>query len=669
MKRIWLVLAMAVWGLAPVGAQQQPTVTQTAQAPNEAQIFGQREFVRSISLSPNGQFFAMLISGKGKSVILATGRVDGSQRPVSILDSDGDPERLTGCDWANDDRLICSIYTVVGKGVDALGFTRTIAINRDGKEMKVVTAREGSDALEVMQNGGSVIDWFGDAEGNALLMTRQFVETSSTGSTIGSNRPGLGVERIDPTTLKRTVIERGNGLAVEYITDGLGNVRIMGLRPEDSEGLVKDQVKYLYRTPGTKQWLPLSTVNGGRKGASNFDPWAVDPTENVAYGYDTLDGRRALFKVALDGSAKQELVFARPDVDLGGLIRIGRKNRVVGVSFVTDRRQTVFFDPELKKLQLALQKAVPTLPLVSFVDANSDETKLLIWLGSDIDPGRYMVFDKKNRHLDHLVAVRPNLDDRKLAAVKTISIQAKDGAQIPAYLTLPPDSTGKNIPAIVMPHGGPGARDEWGFDWLAQFYAARGYAVLQPNYRGSTGYGDNWFVENGFKSWRIAIGDVNEAGRWLITQGITTPDHLAIVGWSYGGYAALQSSVLDPNLFKAIVAIAPVTDLDSWREELRGFKEYALRDRFIGKGPHVSEGSPARNAAVFKVPVLMFHGDGDQNVGIGESRLMASRLRSAGKPVELVEFKGLDHQLDNADARANMLAKSDAFLRKAMALP
>ena len=664
MKRVWLVFAATAWGWAPVAAQQQPTAVQTAQA------FGAREFVRSISLSPNGQYFAMLISGKGKSVVLATGCVHGSQRPVSILSSDGDPERLTGCDWANDDRLICSIYTVAGKGVDALGFTRTIAINRDGKEMKVVTAREGPDALEVMQNGGSVIDWFGDAEGNALLMTRQFVETSSTGTfSTGSNRPGLGVERIDPTTLKRTVIERANALAVEYITEGLGNVRIMGLGPEDSDGMVKDQVKYLYRSPASKQWLPLSTVNGGRKGESNFDPWAVDPTENVAYGYDTLDGRRALFKVALDGSAKQELVFARPDVDLGELIRIGRKNRVVGVSFVTDRRQTAFFDPELKKLQQALQKAVPELPLVSFVDANSDESKLLIWLGSDVDPGRYMVFNKKNRHLDSLVAVRPDLDDRKLATVKTISIKANDGAQIPAYLTLPPGSTGKNIPAIVMPHGGPGARDEWGFDWLAQFYAARGYAVLQPNYRGSTGYGDNWFVENGFRSWRIAIGDVNDAGRWLITQGITTPDHLAIVGWSYGGYAALQSSVLDPNLFKAIVAIAPVTDLDSWREELRGFKQYALRDQFIGRGPHVSEGSPARNAAVFKVPVLMFHGDGDQNVGIGESRLMASRLKSAGKPVELVEFKGLDHQLDDASARTTMLARSDAFLRATMKLP
>ncbi|MEI9851159.1 MAG: alpha/beta fold hydrolase [Sphingomonas sp.] len=122
-----------------------------------------------------------------------------------------------------------------------------------------------------------------------------------------------------------------------------------------------------------------------------------------------------------------------------------------------------------------------------------------------------------------------------------------------------------------MPHGGPGARDEWGFDWLAQFFAARGYAVLQPNFRGSAGYGEDWFLENGFKSWRTAIGDVNDGGRWLVGQGIAAPAKLAIVGWSYGGYAALQSAVLDPELFKAIVAIAPVTDLGALKEESRWF--------------------------------------------------------------------------------------------------
>lgn len=231
------------------------------------------------------------------------------------------------------------------------------------------------------------------------------------------------------------------------------------------------------------------------------------------------------------------------------------------------------------------------------------------------------------------------------------------------------NSDGKNLPAIVLPHGGPGARDEWGFDWLSQFYAARGFAVLQPNFRGSAGYGDAWFQKNGFQSWRTAVGDVNDAGKWLQREGIAAPGKLAIVGWSYGGYAALQSAVLDPDLFKAIVAIAPVTDLDELRDEAKYFTNFKQVDAFIGKGPHVKEGSPARNAERIKAPVLLFHGDKDLNVGVAESRLMASRLKAAGKQVDYVEFDGLDHQLADDAARTRMLHGSDAFLRQALGLP
>ncbi|MEI9926391.1 MAG: alpha/beta fold hydrolase [Sphingomonas sp.] len=270
--------------------------------------------------------------------------------------------------------------------------------------------------------------------------------------------------------------------------------------------------------------------------------------------------------------------------------------------------------------------------------------------------------------MGELMPVRPQLADVKLASVRPVTYPAVDGTQIPAYLTLPAGSDGKNLPAIVMPHGGPSARDEWGFDWLAQFFAARGFAVLQPNFRGSSGYGDAWFQQNGFKSWRIAIGDVNDGGRWLVSQGIAAPAKLAIFGWSYGGYAALQSAVLDPNLFKAIVAVAPVTDLETWRDESRNFTNYRIVEAFIGAGPHLHEGSPAQNADRIKAPVLLFHGDRDLNVGIGESRLMASRLRSAGGRVELVEYNGLDHQLDDNKARTQLLDKSDTFLRAALGL-
>jgi dipeptidyl aminopeptidase/acylaminoacyl peptidase len=218
-----------------------------------------------------------------------------------------------------------------------------------------------------------------------------------------------------------------------------------------------------------------------------------------------------------------------------------------------------------------------------------------------------------------------------------------------------------------MPHGGPSARDEWGFDWLAQYYAAAGYAVIQPNYRGSTGYGDDWYENNGFQSWKTAIGDVADAGRWLVSQGIADPSKLAIVGWSYGGYAALQSAVVEPSLFKAVVAIAPVTDLEMLKDEFRGWTNHALTSKFIGQGAHVREGSPAENASLITAPVMLFHGTHDRNVDVKQSQRMASRLKAAGKRVDLVTYADLDHSLPDSRVRADLLRRSDQFLKASFA--
>jgi dipeptidyl aminopeptidase/acylaminoacyl peptidase len=276
------------------------------------------------------------------------------------------------------------------------------------------------------------------------------------------------------------------------------------------------------------------------------------------------------------------------------------------------------------------------------------------------------MFDKATKRLGEIAIARPPLEGRTLSPVKPITYTAADGTQIPAYLTLPVGSSGKNLPAIVMPHGGPSARDEWGFDWLAQFYAAQGFAVIQPNFRGSAGYGEGWFVENGFKSWRVAIGDVNDAGRWLVREGIANPAKLAIVGWSYGGYAALQSGVTEPALFRAIVAIAPVTDLRMLIDQSAGFTNSALVARFVGSGEHVASGSPRQHAGKITAPVLMFSGDQDLNVDISHSREMDQALRAAGKRTELIVYKGLDHSIVDSGARADMLQRSLDFLNAAL---
>lgn len=659
MQRRHSILALAA--IAAAAPASPPEAAQDAAA--IAAAFGRRESVQQISLSPDGARIAVVAPTTGRGAALLVARLDNGQLKP-ILRTSGDPDQLRRCEWSTATRLVCTTSAIVN-GAQLLGFTRLFSLDADGSNLKQLSARDSSRALGVVQNGGSIIDWLGEG-GGEVLMTRAYVPESTIGTHLASSRNGLGVERVNTTTLQRSMVEQPNGTAVEYITDGNGVVRIRGLLPQTNAGYDGTVVNYSYRAAGSREWRPLGKLDlVGRQG---FNPYAVDRALDVVYGFDRDGGRQALYKVALDGSAKRELVFAHPHVDVDGLIQVGRQHRVVGVSFATERREIAFFDPELKKLGAALSRALPGLPLVSFIDASADEKTLLLWAGSDVDPGRYYRYDKGTRKLEELLPVRPELASVKLAPVKPVSFAAADGTPIPGYLTLPVDGTGRGLPAVVLPHGGPGARDEWGFDWLAQFFAARGFAVLQPNFRGSAGYGADWFQKNGFQSWRTAIGDVDDGGRWLVKQGIADPNKLAIVGWSYGGYAALQSAVLDPGLFKAIIAIAPVTDLETLRNDSRRYSNFVQVDRFIGAGPHVRQGSPAQNARAITAPVLLFHGDRDQNVAIGQSRLMTDRLRDAGKKVDYVEFKGLDHQLDDNEARTQLLTKADAFLRASMGM-
>lgn len=628
-----------------------------------AAAFGARESIISIRLSPDGRKIAYVSPARGQGASLFV--VDlASGESTRAAGADGERQRLGGCAWASNQRLACEVYAVQRMDGTIVNTSRMIALDADGRNIRQLGERDSAYQRYTRLWGGTVIDWLPGEDG-AILMGHSFVPEQRLNTRLERRENGYGVVRIDTRTLNQRRVEAPNLNAVEYISDGYGKIRIMGIRPpRGATGQAGDEINYMYRTAGSDNWRPLGTYNvATRQGP---DPYAVDRDLDAAYVFDTLNGRRALYRVKLDGSGTRELLVSHDAVDVDELLRIGRSRRVVGASYVTDRRQAVVFDPELRTLIERLSRAIPNLPLIRLVDASEDESKLLIWAGSDTDPGRYYTYDKATRQLGEIMLARPQLEGVQLASVRSITYRAADGTQVPGYLTLPPGSNGRGLPAIVMPHGGPAARDEWGFDWLAQYFANRGYAVLQPNFRGSAGYGDQWFQVNGFQSWRTAVGDVKDAGRWLVSEGIADPAKLAIVGWSYGGYAALQANVLDPALFRAAVAIAPVTDLNLLKEEWRNWSNFALVRDFVGSGPHTRQGSPAQNAAAIQAPVLLFHGELDRNVGVTQSRVMRERLAEAGKRVELVVFPGLDHYLDDSSVRADMLRRSDAFLRSAL---
>ncbi len=634
-----------------------------------AAAFGARPDVSALRLSPDGQSVAFIAPLQGQAAAVFTLSLAPGAKTKGILSADGKPFRLQGCNWVANDRLICSVFALVPDPQAIHGFlplTRMIAVNSDGSNLQQLSTKLDSHSHGYLLQDASIIDWVTDQDA-AVLVARHYVPDDYTGSHIGSAAEGLGVDLLNTRTLAVNHLIAPDPNAITYISDGHGTVRIFARRNTLAGGLDRGVVNYLYRLQGSDAWHPLSSYS--EIDHSGFRPVAVDHDLNVAYGWKKLDGRVALYSMSLDESPQEKLIYSRPDVDLQNLMRIGRRNRVVGVAYSTEVQHSEYFQDDIRQMLNSLHKALPQQPLLGVADSNLDESKMLIIAGSDTDPGVYYLFDRPTHTLQTFLVARTPLKGVKLAYVKPIVYPAADGQMVPGYLTLPPGVDDPHgLPAIVMPHGGPSSRDQWGFDWLAQFYAARGYVVLQPNFRGSAGYGDAWFEKNGFRSWEIAVGDVVAAGRWLVHAGIADPAKLGIVGWSYGGYAALQSVAVDPTVFKAIIAIAPVTDLAALKEEHRYWADFAVTSEYIGTGPHMREGSPITHAAQFKQPVLMFHGTQDRNVSYDESRHMQAVLKSAGVQSELVTYEDRDHQLDDSAVRTDMLRKSDAFLRHAFGM-
>jgi dipeptidyl aminopeptidase/acylaminoacyl peptidase len=627
-----------------------------------AAAFGARPSVSNIVLSPDGRQVAYHAPTAGQGTVLMTRATTANAVARAAFLADGVHDRLGGCHWITNDRLACAIYAITHLPEPA-PVSRLIAVDADGSNLKLLSENYNAYTQGIALGGGQIIDWLPDS-GGSLLMARVAVPDEHVGSRIGSTARGLRVDRVDTRTLAATTLETPSEHAFDYLSDGHGTIRIMGLWTVTGGEYASPVTSWLYRRRGHSQWEPLSTFNSATH--EGFEPLSVDGDRDVAYGFVWREGRAAIATRSLDGRMDDQIIYANENVDVDELVRLGRWQRVVGVSYVTELRNVVYTDPGVRALAEGLAKALPKAPLIRIVDASLDERRVLVFAGSDVDAGAYYVLDRDAHTLETFLVSRSPLEGVALAHQKPITFKAADGTSIPGYLTLPPGrEDAHGLPAIVLPHGGPSHRDEWGFDWLPQYYAARGYAVLQPNFRGSSGYGEGWFRDNGFRSWSVAIGDVLDAGRWLVASGIADPKQLGIVGWSYGGYAALQAAVTDPTLFRAVVAIAPVADLSLLAEQYRERTNFRLVRDFIGEGPHLKAGSPAVNAARSAVPVMLVHGSDDYTVSVEQSRLMDKALKAAGVTHTYLEFAALDHYLDDSSARTRLLSDSDGFLRTA----
>ena len=619
----------------PAAVPAKPTYPQIDDL---AAKFAAEPLAPAFSISPSGDAIAYIVRHDTSRAVAV---YDVASEKTRLIQSDnGSDLHLRKCTFKTDTRLICALSTSAFKFFNATTqLSRIIALDRDGQNLLVLGMTRRQSMFPLLTSG-HVIDDLADDPQHVLMRLPD---------------SHLDVARVDVRTNKLESIETSRGYPVAYLTDSHGNVRLMARTEAAKPGHAR--VLLFARADARGKWIKFAE---GEHGAEQ--PYALlgfDADNVHALVLKPKDGRAALYRLATDGSGAEELVFANDQVDVHGILRVGRDQRPVAAMFIEDGPTFHFFDPAYEKLSASIRKALPDAPDVFVLGESWDGTRKVIFTASPTDPGMVSLFNSKTHELHRLIATSPELEGVKLGQVTAIRYPADDGAAIPGLLTLPPGRTSvKGLPALMLPHGGPFERDVRRFDFLAQFYASQGYAVLQPNYRGSAGYGKAWLGDNAIKGWRRSIADVNSGAHWMLAEG-ADPKRLGIAGWSYGGYAALQCAVVEPSLYHAIVAIAPVTDLGAMRD---GLTPTAARRDLFGPGDNLAAGSPARHASAILPPVFLAQGDKDLNVPFAQSKKMDAALSKAGKPHTYLTYAGEDHQIAEPSARADLLRRSAAFL-------
>ena len=379
--------------------------------------------------------------------------------------------------------------------------------------------------------------------------------------------------------------------------------------------------------------------------------------------------RDVLYAINPKGGAVRVLL-ENARYEVRGAIKDPWSHHVVGASVQEEFQAQHFLERDLTDALQRLQALAPSA-VVRLLNWSRDRSKFVAYIESDSDAGGFYVFEPESKKL-RLIGMRyPELTGDRLGNREAVTFPSRDGARIPGYLTLPVGGEARNLPMVVLVHGGPSARDGFEFDWWASFLASRGYVVVQPNYRGSDGYGREW-EHAGYRQWgELMQRDVEDAAAAVARMGIADGTRVCIVGASYGGYAALVGATLTPDRYRCAISIAGVSDLpmmlgnvatrtgsdsmasDWWR--------MLIGDRSNNKD-HLHDISPAYQAKKVKAPILLIHGENDTVVPIVQSRRMASELKSANKQVRLVEFPGEDHWLSDAATRIQMLKEIEAFL-------
>jgi dipeptidyl aminopeptidase/acylaminoacyl peptidase len=623
--RIW---SLVIVGLCIVGyADLSFAVQQTALIPLED--FFKNPDRTSFEISPDGKRIAYLRSWQNRLNVYVQ-KVD-DDKPVRVTHSKNRDIMWFG--WANDRRIA---YIQDKEGDENW---HAYAVDIDGANFLALTPFAGVTVR--------LVDGLEEDDNHALIALNR------------RDKSIFDVYRLNVSTAELKLVAENPGNITRWVTDNEGKLRVAVATDGANKTL-------LYRKTESERFKTIITTDF----KSSIWPLFFTFDNRFLYVSSNFDrNTRAIYKYDIENGRHLELIYEHPEVDVYRLMRSKKRKVITGAAYITSKYQFYFFDEKRKKLQDMLEEKLPGYEVI-VSNHSKDETKMVIRTYSDRSLGAYYYYDNLQKELKKIADVSPWIDENDMAEMQPIQYLSRDGLTIHGYLTLPKGMAPRNLPLVVNPHGGPWARNRWTFDSQAQFLANRGLAVLQVNYRGSTGYGKA-FWQAGFKEWgKKMLNDVTDGVHWLIKEGIADPKRVGIYGASFGGYTALAGLAFTPDLYVCGIDYVGISNIFTWLNSIPAYWEPQRQMFYEMVGDPEKDqkllraASPLFHADKIKVPLLVAQGANDPRVKKAESDQIVEAVKKHGIEVQYMVKDNEGHGFRNEENRFEFYRAMEAFFAK-----
>lgn len=638
MKKLVLIFSL-LCGVLTVAAPAQ----QSGDLIPAEEFYKLPEFVM-VGLNDAGDTMAVLAPLNDRMGLFA---IDLATREIKALAADKNRD-VDDAYWVNNERLFFSW--------DDEGFASggVWAINKDGSRYREIAA-PARNTRGVFRYTAP-LDLLDDRDDYILVVNNER----------RMDYPDVYLMEVNNGNKRRVVMNPGK--ATGYVTDHNGVVRIAVVVEDDGSSQI------LYRETDDDDWEELRSFE---EESVNFSPLAFTPDNKNLYVSSNLDrDTRAVFYYDLEKREIGEQIIADDTYDIGGGLVLGPEdNRLIAIQYQQEKPAIAYFDDKWSELQQMIDQVLPDT-VNRFTSWDDDERLVIVSAFTDRKPVEYYLLDTEELAIERLFGTREWIEPEMMAEQKPIRFPARDGEMIPGYVSMPPDWDGEPIPFIMYPHGGPWARDQWGFDWWRQFMVSRGYGVMQVDFRGSTGYGKE-HLKVSFKNGQVMMDDVYDGLQWAIAEGYADPKRIGIAGASGGGWKTMYMLGRYPETFDFGINIFGVVDvalqikdyIDEWDRE-PAYKTWVRR---MGD-PEIPEEmeelkalSPMTYIDNITQPVLIYHGERDINVDIKQSRILREALEDRGNEPVWVYAQDEAHSFSQLETRKRLFTAMDEFLQNMQA--